>query len=1041
MAGIELNRLARGLRDLCSRLVLEEKWVLAPSLRAGMQWLDAVARSGQPVLNARVKTISRMALELAVPEMERRGLAFARGLRLELLVNELLQSRRGGSGYLGRLEMSPGLAKAAAAVLADLRMAGIAADSLSPALFEIPLKGKEMASLFTAYEKELSSRALADPAEVLRLAADRLREHPEILPRDCVIALPEDMLEKMRALERALWETVPEGRRMILETDRPCEERAGEASEAALLAWLPRPADAPARPRDGSVEMLRAVGEVNEVREVLRRCASRGIPFDQVEILHTDYATYVPLFYEVCSAAAGDGSEVPVTFSEGIPVRYSRPGRALAAWTSWIAEDFPQATLVRMLQDGLLETGTGTEGWGFSSLGAALRSLPIGGGRERYLEVVDAEIAFLDERMAGRAEEERDDEVDEGGAFLEKRAMMLSALREIVRELLADIATGAGNRDGLLAAAESFLLRRARCASEFDAYARRRLLDEVRELSACLREHPATSIDPLGWLADIARSVRVEGKGPRPGCLHVAPLMGGGHSGRPHTFILGLDDGRFPGAGLQDPLLLDSEREALSGDLPTAAGRMATVMEDLARVAARTRGTVTLGYCCRSLADDRDMFPSPAVLAAYRIVSGNREAVQDDLLRELPDPVSFAPLDAESCISGAEWWVSRLCAGPAVSDAEGVVAAAFPHLGRGREARRARESDLFTPYDGYVPEAGRDLDPARPDGPVLSARRLETLGRCPLEFFFAYALGIRPPEEFALDPSRWLEAAERGDLLHSVFKDFHLRLREAGLTPTLERDWELLREILEGRMAAWERRKPPPNREVARVEREDLLRCARIFLREEEEYCRENRPLYFEVAVGMERDGEGNPIDSGDPVSVALPGEEAVRTRGFIDRVDELGGPGSGAFCVIDYKTGSTYGYDPADPFRGGRYIQSYLYLAQAEELLARRHPGARVDSFQYFFASTRGRGERIAWGKEGLAGGPRVLAALRGMIARGCFPFTDDVEDVKFSDYLLAFGDVAAAAESTRRKLARADNEALAPFRELRESAGGADD
>ena len=28
------------------------------------------------------------------------------------------------------------------------------------------------------------------------------------------------------------------------------------------------------------------------------------------------------------------------------------------------------------------------------------------------------------------------------------------------------------------------------------------------------------------------------------------------------TFIVGLDDSRFPGAGLQDPLLLDHERQA-----------------------------------------------------------------------------------------------------------------------------------------------------------------------------------------------------------------------------------------------------------------------------------------------------------------------------------------------------------------------------------------------------------------------------------------------------------------------------------------------
>ncbi len=1026
-----LNLLMEDLKRLCASRPLDEKWLVAPSLRVGRQWLDALTLAGTAALNVRVMTMTGMALELAAPEMERRGLSFAGGMRLELIVEGLLAGTEKGAGYLGHLAGSPGLARVVSASFKDLRMAGVAAEDLSPSCFEVTTKGEELASLFAAYEQKLASLALADLPAVLRMAASRLRESPDALPPGCLVALPGDLLERMRALERALWEAIPEESRVLLQCDRPRSERAEDPCDAALLAWISRPAEAPAPRGDGSVDFFRAEGESNEVREVLRRCVASGIPFDEVEVLHTDYSTYVPLFYELFGVVEKGGGELPVTFAEGIPVRYSRPGRALVGWVSWVREGFPQTVLARMIEDGLLVTGASEGEARYSTLAATLRALPIGGGRERYGVVIRGE---LDPAFVACEENERVEE-DEGAGEpgLAEKAPLLATLADLIDGLLAGIPHDLSMEADLLAAAESFLSQHVRCASEFDEYSRRLLLKGVRELSAGMREIEVSSLGVLGRLAELADTSRVEGKGPRPGCLHVAPLLGGGHSGRPHVFILGLDDRRFPGAGLQDPLLLDSEREAISHDLPTAAGRMAMAMEDLAVVMARLRARVTMGYCCRDLKDDRDMFPSQAILSAYRIVSGNRNAVQEDLLRALKEPVGFAPSRPEKCVSEAEWWVNRLCAEPSPANAEEAVFSAYPHLGRGRAARLAREGDELTVYDGFVPEAGMDHDPSRPDGPVLSASRLEKLASCPLEYFFAYVLGVKPPEEYQPDPSRWLEADEKGRILHDVFRDFHQRLREEGRMPYLRRDWDMLSSMLEQRLARWERRKPPPNPETARVEREDLLRCARIFLMEEEWYCLENRPLYFEAAAGMESAGAGNPIDSPEAVPIELPGGGHIRVRGRIDRLDETGEPGGGVFRAIDYKTGSAHGFDTVDPFNGGRRIQHFLYLRMASQLLARAHPGARVSSFQYFFPSTREHGERIEWSAEALRDGILVLECLREMLAGGCFPFTDSPEDVRFSDYLPAFGDVERTAARTKARLEGPGNPALAPFRRLR--------
>jgi ATP-dependent helicase/nuclease subunit B len=378
-----------------------------------------------------------------------------------------------------------------------------------------------------------------------------------------------------------------------------------------------------------------------------------------------------------------------------------------------------------------------------------------------------------------------------------------------------------------------------------------------------------------------------------------------------------------------------------------------------------------------------------------------------------------------------------MCGQEAVADPEAAIAASFPHLGQGMVARRARDSDLFTEYDGYVPEAGPDVDPAKPHGPVLSASRLEALGSCPLGYFMQYVLKIEPPKEYEIDPAIWLDPAERGGLLHAVFREFMEQLQQAGLLPEVRRDADLLRQVLERHIAFWQEEKPPANRDVFARECQDLHRITRIFLDEEERYCRANRPFCFEASIGLPQVSSQTLLDVPDPVAIMLPSGAVIRVRGRIDRVDQIGDPAAGRFAIWDYKTGSTWGYDRQDPFGQGRRIQAALYLELAQARLCELDPSNAVTSCGYFFPNLREHGERISWDAAALKEGKAVIWALCDMIAGGCFPFSDSPDDAKYSDYLAAFGDPTMAAQATVRKLANPANEALAPFRRLRESGG----
>jgi ATP-dependent helicase/nuclease subunit B len=879
-------------------------------------------------------------------------------------------------------------------------------------------KGEEIKRLLQEFEKILETERLVDDAELLRRATQRLERDPGTLPKETLVLVPEDLAEDLRRLEIAFLEGIPGEQKIAL------------------------PVDPPAPPAVAGI--FRSLGEVNEVREVLRSCLERGLPFDEVEILHTDAATYVPLIYEIASGLSEDdnGDSLPATFAEGVPARYGRPARALLGWLSWMHEDYPQATLVRMMQEGLLRIRQAEEeGLSFAELGGRFRMVTIGSGRARYVTKIDEAIDAVERRIAsGRPSDEEDQDASDERVRLGRRSEGLKAIRHCVDQLLSHTPEKTVRQKDLLHAAQTFLDGYTRHTNRFDEFVRKKLSDEIRALAEWIGEEDVEGLDIRKWLEDACLASPVRGERPQPGRFHVASVQSGGHSGRSHTFILGLDDSRFPGAGLQDPILLDGERRRVSRDLPTAGSRLERTVRGFARLLARLRGTVTLSYCCRSLADDREMFPSPVVLQAYRALAADPEGDQDDLIGWLPESASFAPGRLDRCLDLTESWIWWMCEGDGILDPEAVIVRSFPHLGRGFVAREARASDTFTEFDGYVPEAGLDLDPTRTDGPILSASALELAGTCPMEYFFRYVLGIRLPDEIRIDPRVWLDPAEKGQLLHAVFRKFMHLLGEQHLLPDFQRDEPFLMQVLEEEIAWWRDNKPIPSRVAYEREAMDLRLAARIFLQEEEGFCRESKPFCFEASVGLLPEGQGTPLDVPDPVPVKLGGGKTLRARGRIDRIDQVPDAGGNRYTVWDYKTGSSWRYrrDGAgsleDPFNGGRLVQGALYMQMAERRLKEAvSPDAVVDRFGYFFPTTREHGERVDWTASELSDGPRVLGRLCETLARGAFPFTDDPGDVSYSDYKEVFWDRDAAAEASSRKLENRKNRPLEAFRRLR--------
>ena len=928
-----------------------------------------------------------------------------------------------------------------------VRRAGLNSGDLNPDHFEVADKGLELAEILSAYLQALRERGWIDRADALRLAIDRIRTDSKALPESVLVIVPEDI--DLSGLEGQLLAMIPDRELVRLQVDQPgalSQDERESLRGLSLLRLIHSPAEAPDPVNDRSAQIFRAVGEVNEVRGVLRRCLARGIPLDHVELLCTDKATYIPLIYETFPRLnvddAGD-DDIPVTFQEGLPARRFRPGRALVAWLAWMRDDYPQHALVQMIREGLLQLPEhGGDSPSFSRLASAFASMKIGFGRDRYLETLD-EHASASRRRSADPKSLRDEDglLDTRRRSPEERLKEFQILRELIDTLLKLSARAEEPGIAALECAREFLEKHARLAGRLDTYASHGLIKRIKELERAVDPgDDGSSIDFRAWLAALADDVWVGGEGPRPGRLHVADVLAGGHSGRPHTFVIGLDDGRFPGSGIQDPMLLDDERKRLSPDLRTASSQLARKLDQVARLFARLRGRVTLSYSCYSLADDRETFPSSTVLSAFRILSGQRDGDHAALVRWLGPAESFAPEGADQALNEAEWWLWRATGSEEVLDSQAVVSARYPHLGRGYTLARERSSDRFTVFDGWLESPGRELDMTAPEGPAVSASRLETLGACPLRYFFRYVLDLEPPDELLIDANVWLDPLARGSLLHEVFERFLSELVERGAVPDARRDEAQLLEVLQNLIDRYRAEIPPPSEAVFRREVSQLGRTARIFLREEAEYCREtgNRPLFMEVSIGMKSAGTPSALDAGEPVEIKLPDGQTLRVRGRIDRIDQVVGRGANRFAIWDYKTGGTWKYTQEPrPFWAGRVVQHALYtlvLSARLKAVSGEFPGGMVDRFGYFFPSEKAGGERIEFTPEELEDGGRVLAKLAAIASGGAFLATNQHDkDCGFCDYTGICGDVAGVAGASDRKLRAASNTILKPYLELR--------
>ena len=978
------------LAALCRKHPVAPKVIFAPTLQIGHNLGSALARQGVSWANAHFTTPLSWAARSAVPVLEAAGKRPVSEDAEYFFVQQALREAD-WSEWEGQGE-HPYKTEYAAMALAEtfletmrgLRLAGMSAEDLAASSEEMSLARRNFVKIYRAREQWFETGGVYDEADVYRQA---MRSRPA--PGLVVALFDETPLTELafRFVERLSPSIVRIGRSadaygLSAPQESACK-RFHRAPTVVAGEGTVGPGGDIYRRRGGhapsaNILLREAVGTGNEVRGALREALRAGARVDEIELAYTSEDPYLPLIVDVL-----DGLQIPARYAAGVPVILTRAGQSLLGFYRWMAEDCKPEPLVSLLRSRLLYVDDPDA---VAAAADAVLAAGLRGGRSAWEN--DGKNGLKSDRKRlwrslNRWAEAVPDEAPEYKALAERAVGQTMNLLDRLYRTVPDAASV--SLEDVVKAGQEFLKR---FVPMRDREGRGQAVIESLDnrLRGMLNEQDMVTgtTNPLSDLArtlvHVLESHKTQATVARPGHLYVVPLERAGYTARKHTVIVGLSEATFPGAGIEDPMLLDDERERISGGrLPLRRAQPGEAVWSLVRLLGMADSHVLLTANGRDLVQGREVYASPVFAqlredfgpskdmdagAVYRIVPALHDALTTV-------GISLALRDDPSILPD--------------------VLQRHPALGRGLEAVRSRAESGFGAYDGWLGQATPALRPGA-SGETLSASRIETLTACPYRYFLRYVLGAQAPGVREDTPGHWLTPAEFGGLMHGILHTFMTELLQRGELPDAAKHTDRLLEVMRKKVTAFETRIPVREQTGYDTDVRRMKRALRIFLNEESGR-RNRRPAGFEVRFGWgapDKADEGAPLDSPDPVEVHLSEEVRFRLRGAIDRVDrvwdEARGEAADQYEVWDYKSGSAGRYNASDLMAGGRSLQWALYAFALDALLAEKNlPGQAVRG-GYFFPNEREHGLRISNAKPGKEAVAAILKPFFDMAEQGAF-------------------------------------------------------
>jgi len=1036
--------------------------VLAQSRGAADDFARAACGTG--LLGVHRMTLTALAVDLAEGPLARAGLTPVGGLGAEAMVARVIHKLKAESiPYFQPVADTPGLARAVARTIAELRLEGVQSERVAAT----GLPGRDLARMAALFEEELANRSAADFALLLRYAIAAAREGKHRLLGLPLLLLDVDLDSSLRReLAEAVLERAPEVLEARLEGG--LEPARGFSPAATTLDRIRQSLFAesvsPAGEPDSSLDYFSAAGESLECVEMARRIrksAADGVAFDRMAILLRSPERYQPLVEEALRRAG-----IPSYFSRGV-ARPDPAGRAFLALLACAGEGCSATRFAEYLSlgqappldrppasadtaplppdDELLARfyerneaaapepepdPEPAENEDAAVIGGTLQSpaawekllvdAAVIGGRERWarrLRGLEAEfgirLADLGQKEEGRRQ------------HLLREIARLKNLERFALPLIDRLAAlprhgNWGDWIEHLGALAAAALRRPES-----------VLSVLGELQAMAEVGPVGLDEVSGVLGDRLRFLRREPPLRRYGRVFVSGVDEARGRVFDIVFLPGLCERLFPSRAHEDPILLDDYRRKLNAGLRVQDNRVADERRRLHIACAAARTRLVFSYPRMDAVESRPRVPSFYALEIVRAAHGRlpelrtfEEHARQGAPSRLDWPAPSEPLEA---IDAAEFDLAALGRSfmQDAPDARGagrylIEANAYLAESLRRYARRNRTA--WHAADGIVePDAATRavLATQRLAARSYSPSALQHFAACPYRFLLHAVHKLRPREEkVALEQ---MDPLTRGALFHEAQFRLFRELQSAQLLPmrpqNAARTIEIADRVLDRVAAENEEKLAPAIPRVWRSEIEDLRIDLRGWIQQVAALDDGWIPAHFEFSFGIQADELRDPQSS--KAEAVL--DNGVRLRGAIDLIEKH--PVRGTLRITDHKTGKPPQELPKY-VGGGALLQPLAYAMAAETLL-----GASAEVSRLSYCTERGGYQEIRFDitPRHRAFFAHAMSLIDGEIDRGFLPAAPQSGACGMCDYLPVCG------PNEERRTARKQREPLEALQDLR--------
>jgi len=1003
-----MHPLLAPLKRICRENLTGSKNLIMPSYLDGNALKKSLSREGFFALNLNITTLFDLARDYCDDYISKNKLKILDNSLGQIFLLQILKklSRKKLLNYFQPPTFSPGISRSIYLTIKELRIAEFSSRNFPQSAITSSKKSEDLLKIMQEYEKILKEQNYVDEADIYLQAINYKKKSQSkkelfIIPSNIELNYLEEVFFRKIILPgtKVIYLPTPGNLKkptsFYFSKSYKEEENYPENSLDYLYDIDKIPSNLPGK---YNIELIQSHGEFNEVKTIIRKIKSQNIPLDEVSIFYTVQEPYSQYLYQLSRQYS-----LNITFGNGISIKNTSPAKLFFALIDWIRDDYSIAKLYFLLTGGNFEFKNQQSNPDIPTpqqVATLLRNSPIGRKRNRYIKGIDLVIKQLEREIEQVSEDRQERYRKKIKDLFWTKEFITQIFHELPQENFGYTISPKHIARGLINIVTNY------SKIDEDTNLDEEAIKKIKERLTILIEsdYPLADMplnEALTLIADLIKNERVNCSEPRGGCLHTASYKKGIWLNRPYNFIAGMDSAKFPDSAHDGSILLDAEKKNTDRINPNKEKGKENQYKIL-QLLASLKGKIILSYSRFDTQDNRELAPSSLMLQLYRLKTGDKQKDYSDFYNSFKDTSGFVPCKPQEILDSADWFLYSTRHNSL--DTTPLFKRIYPALSEGFDATRQREKEELNRFNGKVKVDPKQVDPRLNRGLMVSSSRLELIAFCPYLYFLKYILKIKPPQEMIEDPGVWLDPLERGIIFHQIFEEFYKKLKEISptgtfISPSYANHWRILEDITLSQLKQKRKRLAPPNNLVYQHESKEILDSCRFFLHCEEKKYKGEIPTYLELAFGT-RDNQNEELGKKiKAVELSLPSGKSISFQGKIDRIDKLDGD---TYRIIDYKTGTPYGFSQSKYFQNGKQIQHALYALSLKKILAKAGISAfpKIQKAGYYFPTLSGQGRQYFYGEERRNQVLEIIDLLLDIVAQGNFAMIQKADDFMCRDY-----------------------------------------